>query len=155
MKPRPITIRGTTYLSITAAARDLGVTTSTVAKAYTFGNEDRIGMGSRACCIPVTIRGVEYPSYKAAAEALGVSKSNVHKYAHRGTLDSIGLGRNHNRRVRTAVDGVWFDTRREAAKAAGAEEATLRAAMVKACARGLASAKVKGRLIEWESKEQK
>ena len=42
---KPITIRGTTFISQTAAAKHFGVSTHTVSNAAKLGRQDYIGLG--------------------------------------------------------------------------------------------------------------
>jgi len=42
---KPITIRGTTFISQTAAAKHFGISTHTVSNAAKLGREDYIGLG--------------------------------------------------------------------------------------------------------------
>lgn len=82
--PVPVTIRGKTYPSIGAAARDLGVHRSTVQKALDEGKPDRVGLSPRGLCLAVrvTVGGVTYPSASKAARATGTFASTI-LYRHR------------------------------------------------------------------------
>lgn len=42
---RPITIRGVTFISQTAAAKHFGINPSTISNAVSLGREDYIGLG--------------------------------------------------------------------------------------------------------------
>ncbi|MBC6437127.1 MAG: hypothetical protein GDA52_03060 [Rhodobacteraceae bacterium] len=87
----PITIRGVTYPSQAAAARALGVSTSSVARLARRGEPDSIGIGTKSGQ-PITIRGVTYPSQAAAARALGISRQAVNDATRTGRLERCGLG---------------------------------------------------------------
>lgn len=82
----PVTIRGTTYPSVRAAADALGVTPSTIYSALGRGREDTIGIGPGHRPVenrlggnpkPITLGGVTYRSKRAASIALGMSKGYV------------------------------------------------------------------------------
>lgn len=87
---KPVTIRGFTYGSHGAAARDLGVTTAAITLARQRGSLDRIGQGPKAAS-PIEIRGVTYPSSRAAAKALGLARSTIYAALESGKLDRVGL----------------------------------------------------------------
>ena len=79
----PVTVRGVTYPSMTAAARALGVTKQAVSRALDKGTLDGVGFGRR--CEPTYTRptivcGVAYPSRRSAAAALGVRPSQLSAY---------------------------------------------------------------------------
>ena len=84
--PKPVTIRGVTYRSQTAAARALGVSNQAITTAVKRGNPDSAGTSTRkkgggpAYLKPITLGGVHYPSRKAAAEALGVESTQISNY---------------------------------------------------------------------------
>jgi len=94
-KPKPVTIRGVTYPSISAAARAHGVRPSTIHSAMERGRLDYVGVGSskngKWNGSPVVIRGVTYSSLREAARALGVSPQAVSTALMRGTADNVGL----------------------------------------------------------------
>lgn len=92
--PTPILIRGIRYPSMAAAARKLGVSSTTVFNALERGTLDRVGLGIPAYktnSIPVTIRGVTYASQCEAARQLGVKQNTIALAYKRGTLDKVGL----------------------------------------------------------------
>lgn len=82
----PVTIRGVTYPSQTAAADALGVAKATVSAAALGGTLDDVGRGlpqpgcEPAHTRPTTVGGVTYPSRKAAAAALGVTVAQLSGY---------------------------------------------------------------------------
>jgi hypothetical protein len=76
---RSITIRGTTWPSIGAAARALGVTPRAITQAEEYGYLDRVGEGRRTPK-PVTLGGWTYPTQRAAAAALGVNEAELYGY---------------------------------------------------------------------------
>ena len=84
--PKPVTIRGVTYRSQTAAAEALGLSKQAITDAIKRGNPDSAGTGPRnkgkgpAYLKPLTLGGVDYPSRKAAAEALGVESTQISNY---------------------------------------------------------------------------
>ena len=96
--PKPVTIRGVTYRSHTAAAEALGVPKQTITTAVKRGNPDGAGTrprrkgGGPAYLKPLTLGGVNYPSRKAAAEALGVESTQISNYLR--VLDAIRSKRN-------------------------------------------------------------
>lgn len=120
---RDIIIRGEVYPSIRAAARALGVTHSTVLKAYHAGRLDGVGLGeSYPRAMPVRIRGVVYPSVTAAAAALGVGPSAISQALARGAEDRVGLklsARRPNRTISVVLGGVRFASMSEADRALG------------------------------------
>jgi len=92
----PVTIRGVTYPSQTAAAGALGVSQATISNAMARGTLDGVGLGVDGTPrgreqVPVTIRGVSYPSITAAAKAHGVTVACVANARKRWALDTIGL----------------------------------------------------------------
>jgi hypothetical protein len=91
----PITIRGVTYESVSAAAAAHGVTPGRVYQLRAQGRLDEAGELPRGPKVPhtapVSIRGVRYESITAAAEALKVTPSAVSHAIRRKSLDSIGL----------------------------------------------------------------
>lgn len=102
-KPHPVTIRGVTYPSINAAARELGLSVNGVWRANKVGRLDQIGsMGNRK---PVTVRGVRYETMGEAARALGVSRDTMRRSYKNGTLDFVGTG---NSRARTEAAVAHF-----------------------------------------------
>jgi hypothetical protein len=72
----PITIRGTLYPSITAAARVFGLNPTTVAKALDTGRLDYVGTG-RIAPKPTAYLGVTHPSERAAARANNISVATM------------------------------------------------------------------------------
>lgn len=88
--PKPITIRGVTYGSHGAAARDLGVTRAAIFLARQRGTLESVGAGATSAS-PVKIRGKVYPSGYAAARELGLCKSTIYNALEKGTLDRVEL----------------------------------------------------------------
>lgn len=88
---REITIRGVTYPSIAAAARELGISDSALRGAYARGTENRIGEGQMKK--PIVVRGVMFESMMQASREMGLSLSTIYGAIERGTLDRLGLGR--------------------------------------------------------------
>lgn len=84
--PKPITIRGVTYQSQTAAAEALGLSKQAITDAIKRGKPDSAGTGPHkrgggpAYFKPLTLGGVHYPSRKAAAKALGVEPTQISNY---------------------------------------------------------------------------
>lgn len=117
----PVTIRGVEYPSHEAAARALGLTSSTISKARRKGTLHRVGTGrTGAEAMPVRIHGRDYPSAKAAAAALGVTPSCVFHALSLGDPDRIGrrtLVRNNAQPVR--IGNLDFPSKRAAAIALG------------------------------------
>lgn len=73
---KPVTIRGVTYPSYTAAAKANNVTKAAVMLAATRGTLDNVGLGIKK---PITINGVKYASQREASKALGVSDGDIHR----------------------------------------------------------------------------
>ena len=86
--PTPVTIRGVTYSSHTAAALALGVSARAVGVAKKRDSLDSVGLSNAK---PITIRGTTYSSQIEAALALGVSTRAVCAAKKRDALDSVGL----------------------------------------------------------------
>jgi hypothetical protein len=92
---KPVTIRGVTYESIHAAAREIGVSYSTIQNAIKRSTLDYAGLGYREYgnnAKSVRIRGVTYPSQVIAAQVLGIKQSGINRAIRRGTLNKVGLG---------------------------------------------------------------
>lgn len=82
MKPRrgtPVEIRGVLYISISAAARALGVDHSTICCALDRGRIETVGTGKHVKGLPVIVNGVEYASCAEAARAVNRTKQNIAK----------------------------------------------------------------------------
>ena len=84
----PVTIRGVTYPTQTAAAKALGVWPAAITRAKALGTLDFAGLGKRKC--PVRVRGVDYPSQEIAARAFGVTSTSVRHYLDKGKIDELG-----------------------------------------------------------------
>lgn len=86
MNAYPVEIRGITYPSASAAARELGVAASTVRCALENGNTDGVGLGRNwSRKIPCTVDGVEYESRSDAARAVDIPcrTFNIHCWKKR------------------------------------------------------------------------
>jgi|GEM_PF-6149908 len=119
--PKPITIDGVAYRSVSAAARAHGVPVSTL-NARLLRNPDKSGAQALRADVPrtcaaATIDGVTYPSRRAAADALGISHKTVAaRIAREIPVDMVctlpaGLV--------TTLDGVTYRSRMAAARALG------------------------------------
>lgn len=91
MRKIPVTIRGTTYPSMTHAAKALNVAVSNVSNAYYTGLLDGVGTGRRGAEKPTWINGVTYRSRTDAARALGVSHDRVNRWVQNGVATTPGL----------------------------------------------------------------
>ena len=88
-----VTIRGTTYESVSEAAQALGMSRSYIYKAVDEGRQDLIGIGSGRWRKPgdkfegnkIVLHGVEFPSMKAASLALGFNEHYVRSVFRRGS----------------------------------------------------------------------
>ena len=71
----PITIRGTTYPSVSAAAKALGVSPDAIRKARAKGTLDKVGLNPRGRHhgLPVQLGKDVYASIPQAVEATGYS----------------------------------------------------------------------------------
>jgi hypothetical protein len=72
---RPITIRGTTYPSASAAARALGVSKQAVSSAQDL---DLVGLG-RSAPRTITLEGVTYRSLQHASRETGIPFSTLQR----------------------------------------------------------------------------
>lgn len=124
--PEPITIRGVTYPSASAASRALGLHHSTVSIAKKRGTLEAVGLRNHGNA-PITIRGVDYPSIRQAATAIGVSHSTLMKAIKEGTVDGCGLGRG----CPVMVRGVLYPNTKACADALGLAVATVQKALRK------------------------
>lgn len=79
----PTRIRGVDYPSVSEAARQLGVTFSTVFGAMERGTLDACGIPDRTAGY---CDGVQYPSKAAAARALGIKPQVLHTRILRGKI---------------------------------------------------------------------
>jgi len=86
---KPITVRGVTYPSRTAAADATGLQAKTLRLAEREGRLDTTGDRSHLCK-PITVRGVTYPSREQAAKALHVAKATLLNAIAKGTLENVG-----------------------------------------------------------------
>jgi microsomal dipeptidase-like Zn-dependent dipeptidase len=118
-KPKPVTIRGTTYPSLTAAAKALDLSVSNIHRARELGTLDHVGMGRAGgagrSALPITIRGTTYPSRADAARALGISVSAVSYAARNGGLDRVGLGS----KIPVTIRGTTYPSIADAAASLG------------------------------------
>lgn len=80
--PKPVTIRGTTYPSIQAAADALGIGRDAVAFAIQRGRLDTVGLNpmGRTHGRRVTMDGVTYNSMMECARETGLSYDQVRRY---------------------------------------------------------------------------
>ena len=86
----PVTIRGVTYPSFSAAARALNVAPQTVRQAKARGTLHRVGLGQLGKeRMPVRIGGVTYADVYAASAALGVSRYTIWAAIHDGDPDRL------------------------------------------------------------------
>jgi hypothetical protein len=132
-KCNPITIRGTTYPSRTAAADALGLSVSAISSAAINGTLDVVGTYAETnghklatATMPVVIRGKRYPSIKAAAKALGISRHSISTLLARDRIDQAGKGRGNHGKQRPPIAAIpikigptTYPSTRAAAKALG------------------------------------
>lgn len=71
----PTCVRGVTYRSIAEAARQIGVSFSTLSAALDRGTQDNCGLRGPVCGYA---NGVFYASKRDAARALGMSAQTLH-----------------------------------------------------------------------------
>lgn len=87
---RAVTIRGTTYPSLSAAARAHGVNYNTVYVARRKGTLHRVGLGRvGAEPLPVCIGGQTYATAKAASKALGIKIGTIYAAIADGEPDRV------------------------------------------------------------------
>jgi hypothetical protein len=112
---RKITVGGTTYKSVTAAARAYGLDYRVVSARLAAGwPVERAFVKGDQKSIPVTIGRKTYPSIAAAADALGITQSKANHLREQGrALDT----KTQHRGV--TFKGVKYSTTREACAAAG------------------------------------
>ncbi len=79
----PTEVRGVLYRSIAEAARQIGVSFSTLNSALDRGTQDKCGLSKRGYGL---LDGVAYPSKAAAARALGISPQALDQRLGRGTI---------------------------------------------------------------------
>lgn len=81
--PKPVTIRGVTYKSQSAAARALGVYVRAIQSAIQCGTLDTVGLNPnrRNNGVKVFIDGVLYPSVAEAHRRTGVSYHTLYQIA--------------------------------------------------------------------------
>ncbi|UFM64220.1 hypothetical protein LOS78_01735 [Paracoccus sp. MA] len=94
----PVSVRGTVYPSITAAARALGVMPSTISGHLSkHGHCDLVGVGYKGPnrnkgghhSTPCLIHGRKFRSIKAAADYLGVGYPGLYKAMTRGMSPAV------------------------------------------------------------------
>lgn len=81
--PKPVTIRGVTYESQSAAARALGVYVRAIQSAIERGTLATVGlnMNRRNNGVKVSIDGVLYPSIAEASRQTGISYDTLYQIA--------------------------------------------------------------------------
>ena len=90
---KPIEIHGVLYLSMTDAARSLGLSSGAIRSANKRGTLHKVGTGEFGRTKkPVTIRGIAYASQAEAARALGLTKMSISNAMKTDRLETVGLG---------------------------------------------------------------
>ena len=69
--------------------------------------------------MPTRVRGVVYESLAAASRAIGISVPSLRQAIDRGTEDYAGLGKNHRQKRPIIIDGVRYESFKDAADACG------------------------------------
>lgn len=129
-----VTVRGKTYESPDEAAKDLGVSKTTVYGAVRKGRTETLGLGT-GLPIKVCVRGVVYQSVAEAAKALGVKPSSVNSALSRGNPERLGIGNKGRERPKgsgkpgkpVTIAGRTFSSIAELARAIGRPTRSVRA----------------------------
>ena len=114
----PVTIRGDTFSSFSAAGRYLNLNPSSIRQAYHEGRLETVGLKWKC---EVEIGDTVYESISAVARAYNVSKSAVWECVERGTQNNIGSRKN----VTVTIRNKTYDSPLKAAKGEGVHVDTI------------------------------